>query len=127
MTVKEKHGHYFKNVAHLKDIDTYRVLERFGITDPSLQHAIKKLLVAGGRGGGKSLDQDVQESIDSLLRFQEMRLEDQLEAQSGVQDMAVRQVVNIVQNPRRVMPQKLRKELAARRKPAKRVNRRGRA
>lgn len=80
MAVKEKHSHYYKNVAHLKDIDAYRVLERFGVTDPSIQHAVKKLLVAGGRGAGKDQDQDVQESIDSLLRFQEMRIEDSIEA-----------------------------------------------
>lgn len=76
MAVKEKHSHYYKNVAHLKDIDAYRVLERFGVTDPSIQHAVKKLLVAGGRGAGKDQDQDVQEAIDSLQRFQEMRIED---------------------------------------------------
>lgn len=75
MIIKDKHPHYHKNVAHLSHIDVYRVLERFGVTDPSLQHAIKKLLVAGGRGA-KDLDKDVQEAIDSLLRFQEMRLED---------------------------------------------------
>ena len=76
MAVKEKHSHYYKNVAHLRDIDAYRVLERFGVTDPSIQHAVKKLLVAGGRGAGKDQDQDVQEAIDSLQRFQEMRIED---------------------------------------------------
>ena len=76
MAVKEKHSHYYKNVAHLRDIDAYRVLERFGVTDPSIQHAVKKLLVAGGRGAGKDQDQDVQEAIDSLRRFQEMRIED---------------------------------------------------
>lgn len=80
MAVKEKHSHYYKNVAHLKDIDAYRVLERFGVTDPSIQHAVKKLLVAGGRGAGKDQDQDVQEAIDSLQRFQEMRAEDLNEA-----------------------------------------------
>lgn len=80
MAMKEKHSHYYKNVAHLKDIDAYRVLERFGVTDPSIQHAVKKLLVAGGRGAGKDQDQDVQEAIDSLQRFQEMRAEDLNEA-----------------------------------------------
>lgn len=80
MAVKGKHPHYYKNVAHLQDIDAYRVLERFGVTDPSIQHAVKKLLVAGGRGAGKDQDQDVQEAIDSLTRFQEMRVEDLNEA-----------------------------------------------
>ena len=60
MAVKEKHSHYYKNVAHLKDIDAYRVLERFGVTDPAIQHAVKKLLVAGGRGAGKDQLQSLQ-------------------------------------------------------------------
>ena len=45
-----KHGHYFKKVTHLDGIDVYRVLELFEVTDPCLQHAIKKLLCAGTRG-----------------------------------------------------------------------------
>lgn len=88
MAVKEKHSHYYKNVAHLRDIDAYRVLERFGVTDPSIQHAIKKLLVAGGRGG-KDIDQDVQEAIHSLERFQEMRNEDTQEALAQAFERAV--------------------------------------
>ena len=70
------HGHYKKNVVHLSTIDVYRVLELFGVTHPALQHAVKKLLVAGGRGA-KSQPQDVQEAIDSLARWQDMRKEDQ--------------------------------------------------
>jgi hypothetical protein len=71
-----KHNHYFKDVSHLKTIDVYRVLELFEVADPCIQHAVKKLLVAGGRGAGKSLDKDVGEAIDSLKRYQEMRSED---------------------------------------------------
>jgi len=70
-----KHPHYFKPVAGLQHIDVYRVLQLFGVTDPCLQHSIKKLLVAGGRGA-KDISQDVQEAIDTLLRWQEMRRED---------------------------------------------------
>lgn len=71
-----KHTHYFKSVAHLDTIDVYRVLSLFNVTDPCLQHAIKKLLVAGGRGAGKDVTRDVQEAIDSLTRWQGMRAED---------------------------------------------------
>lgn len=70
-----KHSHYKKNVAGLSMIDVYRVLELFGVTDQALGHAIKKLLVAGGRGA-KDIGQDVQESIDTLERWKEMRAED---------------------------------------------------
>lgn len=70
------HGHYFKPVDGLPHVDVYRVLALFDVTDPALQHAVKKLLVAGGRGAGKDIRQDVQEAIDALLRWQEMRAED---------------------------------------------------
>lgn len=70
------HGHYFKPVAGLETVDVYRMLELFGVTDQALGHAIKKLLVAGGRGAGKDIRQDVAEAIDTLQRWQEMRAED---------------------------------------------------
>ena len=69
------HAHYFKSVQHLSHVDVYRVCTLFGVTDPCLAHAIKKLLVAGGRGG-KDQTQDVQEAIDSCTRFLEMQRED---------------------------------------------------
>jgi hypothetical protein len=72
---KRAHNHYFKNVAKLKYIDVYRVLSLFNVTDPCIQHAVKKLLVAGGRGAGKDVSKDIQESIDSLVRWQEMQKE----------------------------------------------------
>jgi hypothetical protein len=74
---EKKHNHYFKVVAHLSHVDVYRVLSLFGVTDPALQHAAKKLLVAGGRGGGKDISRDVQEAIDTLERWKEMRTEDE--------------------------------------------------
>ena len=37
-----KHGHYFKPVHNLTHIDVYRVLELFEVTDPCVQHAVKK-------------------------------------------------------------------------------------
>lgn len=70
-----KHQHYFKDVSGLSHVDVYRVLQLFGVTDPCLQHAIKKLLVAGNRGV-KDMDKDVQEAIDTLGRWQAMRVED---------------------------------------------------
>ena len=73
-----KYPHYHKNVAHLKYVDVYRVLILFGVTDPCLQHAIKKLLCAGNRGA-KDKTQDVQEAISSLLRYLEMQTENENE------------------------------------------------
>lgn len=70
-----EYNHYFKDVSKLQRIDVYRVLELFSVTDPCIQHAIKKLLVAGGRGS-KDIDKDIEEAIVSLKRFQEMKVED---------------------------------------------------
>lgn len=72
------HNHYFKNVSHLEYIDVYRVLELFNVTDPCLSHAVKKLLVAGGRGH-KDISRDVQDVIDSCVRWQEMQRENKIE------------------------------------------------
>lgn len=69
------HPHYFKDVCHLRSVDVYRVLELFAVKDPAIQHAVKKLLCAGNRGA-KDKAKDVQEAIDSLKRWQDMRQED---------------------------------------------------
>jgi len=74
--IGKKHPHYHKDVRTLEFVDVYRVLTLFNVTDPCIQHAVKKLLVAGGRGAGKDVSKDVQEAIDSLERWQEMRFED---------------------------------------------------
>jgi hypothetical protein len=73
---ERRHSHYFKDVGGLQTVDVYRVLSLFSVTDPCLQHAVKKLLVAGGRGAGKDIARDVQEAMDTLARWQEMRAED---------------------------------------------------
>jgi hypothetical protein len=70
-----RHGHYKKDVRHLKMVDIYRVLELWEVTSPPLQHALKKVLAAGKRGA-KNEEKDVQEAIDSLRRWQDMRAED---------------------------------------------------
>lgn len=69
------HPHYHKDVSHLSSIDVYRVLDLFGVTDQAIGHAAKKLLCAGQRGH-KDLATDVQNVIDTLERWKEMRKED---------------------------------------------------
>lgn len=81
-----KHGHYKKDVSNLDMIDVYRVLDLFEVTHPALQHALKKVLAAGKRGA-KSDDKDVQEAIDSLTRWQQMRAEDCAMRTSSVVEM----------------------------------------
>jgi len=70
------HQHYTKDVSNLQTIDVYRVLDLYKVTSPPLQHAIKKLLCAGMRGA-KDEARDIQEAIDSLVRWQTMRVEDE--------------------------------------------------
>lgn len=74
--VKQKYSHYYKNVSTLDFIDVYRVLHLFNVTDPCIQHAVKKLLVAGGRGAGKDISKDIKEAQDCLARWMEMRDEE---------------------------------------------------
>lgn len=70
-----KYTHYFKDVSNLDKIDIYRVLDLWEVSHPCLQHAAKKILVAGNRGH-KDIQKDIQEAIDSLERWKEMQEED---------------------------------------------------
>jgi len=84
--MKQKHSHYFKSVKGLDEVDVYRVLQLFEVTDPCLQHAIKKLLVAGGRGGGKGHETDITEAIVSLQRALDMEREGEAMDQAVIDD-----------------------------------------
>lgn len=52
-------------------IDVYRVLDAFGVTDPAIQHAAKKLLMPGGRGP-KGIVQDLEEAVFSIRQAIEL-------------------------------------------------------
>ena len=75
MEAEQKNSHYFRDVSSLRHIDVYRVLSLFSVTDPCLQHALKKVLVAGKRGA-KDEVKDIQEAILTLQRKLEMIEED---------------------------------------------------
>jgi hypothetical protein len=55
-------------------LDPYKVADCYGITNHAIFSALKKLLVAGGRGF-KDSAQDVADSIGALQRWQEMQEE----------------------------------------------------
>lgn len=74
-TMNKKFPHYYKDVTHLDFIDVYRVLDLFEVKNPAIQHAIKKLLVAGGRGS-KGKIEDMNEAIASIKRAIDMLNED---------------------------------------------------
>lgn len=59
-------------------IDVYDVLVAFGVTCPARQHAVKKLLCAGLRGKGDSV-QDLEEAVQAVERAVSLE-RDRLEA-----------------------------------------------
>jgi len=69
-----KHSHYYR-LCPYPHIDVYRVLELFEVTDPALQHIIKKALCAGQRGA-KDFRKDLEEIVDTGNRRIEMLDED---------------------------------------------------
>lgn len=77
------HDHYIKDVSHLKAIDVYRVLDLYGVTQPAIQHAIKKLLCAGRRGA-KDYERDLREAVDSINRALQMITEDDNAGMAGL-------------------------------------------
>ena len=67
---------YIVDISKYNKLDIYRILKLYEVSDPCLQHSIKKLLCAGKRGGAKNFLQDVNEAILSLQRLLEMQGED---------------------------------------------------
>lgn len=55
----------------LTSLDVYDVLILFQVTDPAIQHAIKKLLACGQRGH-KNAFQDLREARESIDRALEI-------------------------------------------------------
>lgn len=66
-----KHNHYFKDVSDLDVVDVYQVLKLFNVTDPCLQHIVKKALCAGERGH-KDFSRDLQDIFDTAKRALEI-------------------------------------------------------
>ena len=80
--MKENHNHYFKPCPY-DTLDVYRVISIFGVSDPCIQHALKKMLCSGVRGH-KDQSKDIQDVIDTLERWKDMREEDDKITSSGV-------------------------------------------
>lgn len=58
---------YHKDVSKYNKIDVYDLIQIYEVTNPALQHALKKILMAGQRGH-KDFQQDCQDIIDSVQR-----------------------------------------------------------
>lgn len=67
---KPKENKYIRECKGIK-IDVYDVLQAFDVTNPALQHLIKKALCTGIRGH-KNKEQDLQDIIDSAIRAKEL-------------------------------------------------------
>lgn len=66
---------YLRNYPY-DTIDIYRILQVYEVTDPCIQHAVKKLLCAGQRGY-KEVEKDIDEAIQSMERWKQMRKEEE--------------------------------------------------
>lgn len=75
---KGEYSAYYKDVRHIDYVDVYRVVSLFDCEKHghAISHAAKKLLLTGARTGGKDVETEVREAIDSLHRWLEMREED---------------------------------------------------
>ena len=71
ISAPKKHRHYFKDVSKIAEIDVYAVLKLFDVTDPCLQHIVKKALCAGKRGH-KDMMEDLQNIVDTAIRAVEL-------------------------------------------------------
>ena len=61
---KNKYNRLMRNGVR---VDVYDILDAFGVENPAVAHAIKKMLCAGQRGY-KDFNQDIDEAIESLER-----------------------------------------------------------
>lgn len=71
MPEQKQYPHYFKELPKASHVDIYAVLRMWDVRCGATQHAIKKLLCAGGRGA-KDRETDLLEAIASIKRAIEL-------------------------------------------------------
>ena len=72
-TKTAKLNKYLREIKPSVYVDVYDVLKAWGVSNPALQHLIKKALQAGNRGH-KDLETDMQDIIDSAIRAKELEV-----------------------------------------------------
>ena len=72
-TKAAKLNKYLREIKPSVYVDVYDVLKAWGVSNPALQHLIKKALQAGNRGH-KDLETDMQDIIDSAIRAKELEV-----------------------------------------------------
>ncbi len=63
---------YSREIASGVRVDVYDVLDAFGVTNPAISHAAKKLLIPGQRTDGKPVIQELEEAIVATQRAIEL-------------------------------------------------------
>jgi hypothetical protein len=68
---KRENNHYFIDVSDVDEIDFYEIAKRYNVTDPAIQHILKKCLAVGGRGH-KDLETDLKDIFKTAKRALEI-------------------------------------------------------
>lgn len=63
-----QHQHYFIDVSDVDEIDFYEIALRYNVTDPCIQHILKKCLAVGQRGQ-KDFHHDLKDIYDTAKRM----------------------------------------------------------
>lgn len=63
-----QHRHYFIDVSDVDEIDFYEIALRYKVTDPCIQHILKKCLAVGQRGQ-KDFHHDLKDIYDTAKRM----------------------------------------------------------
>lgn len=67
-TIKHpSHNHYFIDVSDVDEVDFYEIALRYNVTDPCIQHILKKCLAVGNRGH-KDFHTDLKDIYDTAAR-----------------------------------------------------------
>lgn len=71
MPAKEPRSKYLREIKPGVWVDVYDVLQAFAVTNPALQHLVKKALQPGTRGH-KTREQDLADIVASAIRAKEL-------------------------------------------------------
>lgn len=62
-----ENSHYFIDVSDVDEVDFYEIAKRYNVTDPAIQHILKKCLAIGNRGH-KDLETDLKDILKTAKR-----------------------------------------------------------
>ena len=62
-----ENNHYFIDVSDVDEVDFYEIAKRYNVTDPAIQHILKKCLAIGNRGH-KDLETDLKDILKTAKR-----------------------------------------------------------